>query len=153
MRKERYLRKNEQAAVLDLPIYLIIVMVIAVAVIATVVMMIPKGTQTMNATVTSGFLQNANPGHSGDYRFTSNRTIWIKVTTNNEKQDPISGAIVILTGGNTSASGKTLTNGSVRLLVRPTIPANINTVYLEMSVKANGYKDFSDKEAVLVNRQ
>ena len=153
MGKERNLKRNEKAAVLDLPMYLIIVMIIAVAVIAAVVFMIPKGTRTMNGVVTNGFLISANPGHSGEYRFPISRTVWIRITTSDEKADPISGAMVVLTGGNTSVSGRTLTNGSVSLLVRPTLPANINEVYIKLSVKADGYKDFIDDEAILVNRE
>ncbi|MFH1100685.1 MAG: hypothetical protein V1726_01435 [Methanobacteriota archaeon] len=153
MRKERYFRNNEQAAILDLPMYLIIVMIIAVAVIAAVFFMIPKGTRTMNASVTNGFLISVSPGHSGEYRFPTSRTVWIRVTTNDEKADPISGALVVLTGGNTSDAGRTLTNGSVSLRIRPTLPANINQVYIQMTVKADGYADFLDGEAILVNRE
>ena len=153
MGKERYLKSDEQAAILDLPMYLIIVMIVAIAVIAAIIFMIPKGTQTMNATVTSNFLLNANPGHSGEYRFSSLKDVWIHVATNDENQNPISNALVVLTGANTSDAGKTLDNGSVHLRIRPTIPANINQVYIKMTVKAKGYNDYEDDEAILVNRQ
>ena len=151
--RKTYFRKNEQAAILDLPMYLIIVMVIAIAIIAAVVVMIPKGSRTMNAVVTSGYLISASPGHSGEYRFSTPRNIWVKVTTNDEKADPISGAKVLLTGANASAAGVTLTNGSVFLQLRPTIPANIDEVYIKMTVKLEGYKDFEDNEAIMVYRQ
>lgn len=153
MGKGRYFKKNQQAAILDLPMYLIIVMIVAIAVIAAVIYMIPMGTRTLNATVTSNFLLNARPGHSGEYRFSSLRDVWIQVTTNDDKRDPISNAMVILTGANTSDSGRTSSDGTVMLRIRPTIPENVNQIYIKMTVKADGYKDFVDEQAILVNRQ
>ncbi len=44
-----HFRRNNEAQVLGLPMYLIIVMIVAVAVIAAVIFMIPQGTQTTHS--------------------------------------------------------------------------------------------------------
>ena len=131
--------------------YLIIIMIVAVAVIAAVIYMIPKGTQTMNAQVTVGALISTSPGHSGSYTFAAT-TVTILVTSNNERADPINGATVTLAGAGTAAQGTTGNDGKVTLSVTPILDANINEAHIKLTVKATSYEDFSDDEAVTVMR-
>jgi hypothetical protein len=55
--------------------YLIIIMIVAVAVIAAVVVMIPKGTRAMNAQVTANALIAEDPGDDGGAIAERNRLI------------------------------------------------------------------------------
>ena len=135
--------------------YLIIIMIVAVAVIAAVVVMIPKGTRAMNAQVTTNALLAEDPGNDGGGSFTFSKTytIWVKVTTSDQRADPIAGATVTLTGAGDAGQGKTLDNGSARITgIKPTLDANINEAYMTLSVKAAGYNDFVDDNAVTVMR-
>ncbi|HVQ01541.1 MAG TPA: hypothetical protein VMT57_08505 [Candidatus Thermoplasmatota archaeon] len=135
--------------------YLIIIMIVAVAVIAAVVMMIPKGTRAMNAQVTTNGLLAEDPGNDGGgvFTFSKTYTIWVKVTTNDPRADPIQGATVTLTGAGESGQGKTLDNGSAKITgIKPTLDANVNEAYMTLTVKAAGYQDFVDNTAVMVMR-
>jgi len=135
--------------------YLIIIMIVAVAVIAAVVVMIPKGTRAMNAQVTTNALLAEDPGTDGGgvFTFSKTYTIWVKVTTNDARADPIQGATVTLTGAGDAGQGKTLDNGSAKISgIKPTLDANINEAYMTLTVKVAGYQDFVDETAVTVMR-
>jgi hypothetical protein len=147
--------KNASGDVLGIPMYLIIIMIVAVAVIAAVVFMIPKGTRTMNAQVTSNALLAESPGStgSGSFTFSKTYTIWVKVTTNDQRADPIADATVILSGAGDASQGKTLKNGSAKITgVKPILDVNVNEAYMKLTVKATGFEDFTDIKAVNVVR-
>ncbi|MBN2600095.1 MAG: hypothetical protein JXA75_06100 [Candidatus Thermoplasmatota archaeon] len=147
--------RNESGDVLGIPMYLIIIMIVAVAVIAAVVFMIPKATRTMNVQVTSNALIAESPGSDGGGKFTFSKTytIWVKVTTNDERADPIAEATVTLVGAGDANSGKTLDNGSAKITgIKPILDANINEAYMTLTVKATGFEDYTDTKAVSVIR-
>jgi len=149
----RNLRTDEAGDILGIPMYLIIIMIVAVAVIASVIYMIPKGTRTMNAQVTSNALLAEATSSGGDFNFSKTYTIWVRVTTNDERGDPIFGATVTLVGANVAGQGKTLVNGSAKITgIKPRLDANINEAHMTLTVKAAGYNDFTDPEAVTVIR-
>lgn len=153
--KQRNFRKNQSADVLGIPMYLIIIMIVAVAVIAAVVFMIPKGTRALNAQVTTNALLAESPGTSGGGSFTFSKTytIWVKVTTNDQRADPIADATVTLVGAGVAGQGKSLSNGSAKITgIKPILDANVNEAYLKLMVKAAGYEDFTDTKAVTVMR-
>lgn len=148
-------RKNESGDVLGIPMYLIVIMIVAVAVIAAVIFMIPKATRTMNVQVTSNALMAESPGDDGGGKFTFSKTytIWVVVTTSDERADPISGATVTLVGAGDAGQGKTLDNGSAKITsIKPILDANINEAYMVLTVKATGFEDFTDTKAVSVIR-
>jgi len=147
--------RNDSGDVLGIPMYLIIIMIVAVAVIAAVVFMIPKGTRTMNAQVTGNALLAESPGTDGGGSFTFSKTytIWVKVASNDQRADPISGATVTLVGAGDAGQGKTLDNGSAKITgFKPILDANVNEAHLTLTVKATGYEDFIDTKAVSVIR-
>jgi len=153
--RKRCFRENHEGDVLGIPMYLIIIMIVAVAVIAAVVVMIPKGTRAMNAQVTTNALLAENPGNNGGgvFTFSKTYTIWVKVTTNDPRADPIAGATVTLTGAGEAGQGKTLDNGSAKIAgIKPTLDANVNEAYMTLTVKAAGYQEFVDDTAVTVMR-
>lgn len=148
-------RKNESGDVLGIPMYLIIIMIVAVAVIAAVVFMIPKATRAMNVQVTGNALIAENPGSkgAGSFTFSKTYTIWVKVTTMDERADPIADATVTLVGAGVAGQGKTLTNGSAKITgIKPILDPNINEANLRLTVKATGFGDFIDPDAVTVVR-
>ena len=212
--KKHSFRKDEEGQVLGLPMYLIVVMIVAVAVIAAVIFMIPHGTQTMNALVTDNAVISENPGNASKFTFNSSYDVVIKVTTNDERADPVADATVTIVGagvaefgtqtmnalvtdnavisenpGNASKFtfnssydvvikvttnderadpvadatvtivgagvaefGTTNANGEVTISVTPTLGANVNEANIKLMVKAAGFEDFEDDTAVTVYR-
>jgi len=148
------LRQNEKAQVLGLPMYLIIIMIVAVAVIAAVLFMMPQGTKTIEAYATENYLiAEASPtGGMEEFTFASSYTVTITVATNDKNANPISGATVTLTGAGTSGAGVTDSNGIAQITVTPALAENEKDAYMILEVKAAGYEDFSKAEAVHVHR-
>lgn len=150
--KIRNIKTNEKAQVLDLPMYLIIIMIVAVAIIAAVLMMMPQGTKMMDAQVTSGSVAKGG-GDIGDITIPS-FTVTIKVTTDDDRKDPIEGAVVRLSGAHgIGESDPTGTDGIATIsLTGCMLDSGVNEAYIKMTVKATGYEDFEDPEAVIVYR-
>ena len=130
--------------------YLIIVMVIAVAIIAAVVAMIPHGTQTLQATVIQNPVIGENPGNASAFTFSKPYNVIIKVVTNNNKA--VSGATVMLIGAGVAESGITNANGEVTITITPSLGENINEDHIKMIVKATGFQDYTDEKAITVYR-
>ena len=150
--KKRCLNKNEKAQVLGLPMYLIIIMIVAVAVIAAVLMMLPNGTKMMDAQITEGSVQKGN-GAVGDVSI-ADFTVKVKITADDDRRDPIEGAIIRLSGahgiGESTPSG---VDGIATIQVSGCmLDSGVNEAYMKMTVKASGYEDFEDPEAVIVYR-
>jgi len=152
MRKDIHLIRENDAQVLGLPMYLIIVMIVAVAVIAAVIFMIPQGTGLMNAQVIENAVIAEDPGNAGIYTFSSNYNVEVKVTTNDDKTSPIAGATVTLVGSGDAASATTNSEGIATLSVTPTLNENSNEAFMELTVKAAGYQQYTDQQAVTIYR-
>lgn len=150
--------KNKEADVLGLPMYLIIVMIVAVAVIAAVVAMIPRGTRTLQASVTTGAVLGANKTQPNGTATVEISSLEVKVYSNDERRDPIKGATVTISGlgvaislsENSNTTGKY--DGIQGDLKTAKLPANVNEGYLKLIVKAPGYETFEDPHAILVIR-
>ncbi|RLF58675.1 MAG: hypothetical protein DRN27_04815 [Thermoplasmata archaeon] len=151
MIKEKILHNNK-AQVLGLPMYMIIVMIVAVAVIAAVLFMIPQGTKTMNALVSENAVIAEDPGNSSAFTFSSSYDITIQVTSNDNRADPVSGATVSLIGSGIASSGTTNGEGIATISVTPELGENINEASIKLIVKAQGFEDYSDINAVTVHR-
>ncbi|MDH7516820.1 MAG: hypothetical protein QHH19_00475 [Candidatus Thermoplasmatota archaeon] len=151
MRKKIFV-KNEEGDVLGLPMYLIVVMIVAVAVIAAVIYMIPKGTRTMTAQVVSGATQTGTIQTDGSVSFGS-FSVKVTVTTNDDRRDPVVGATVRFSGGGVVAEGKTNAQGEATITVNgANLNVGVNEAYMKMTVKASGFEDFDDDSAVLLYR-
>ena len=132
--------------------YLIIVMVVAVAVIAAVIFMIPQGTQTMNALVTENAVIAEDPGNASEFTFSQSYDVSIKVTTNDDRADPLQDATVTLIGSGVASTASTNAEGIATLSITPTLAENINEATVKLTVKATGFQDFSDDDAVTIYR-
>jgi len=150
--KSKSLMRNEKGQVLGLPMYLIVIMIVAVAIIAAVIFMIPKGSQTMIAQVTDGSIQSAS-GAVGEHSFVD-FTVTVQIMTNDDRQDPIQGAVVRLSGGHgIGESSPTGSDGIATITVTGAkLDANVNEANMKMTVKASGYEDFEDNDAVILYR-
>jgi len=143
---------NQSAQVLGLPMYLIIVMVVAVAVIAAVIFMIPQGTKTMNALVTENAVIAEDPGNASAFTFSESYDVTVKVTTNDERADPIQDATVTLIGSGVAKTASTNGDGTATLTITPSLADNINEASMKLTVKATGFEEFSDDDAVIIYR-
>ena len=152
--KKRNFRGNNKAQVLGLPMYLIIVMIVAVAVIAAVIYMIPQGTQTLAASVSSGAAYSSSGTDAENQATFDQFTVTVMVQTNDEEKNPIKDATVRLSGCHVVAEGTTLADGTTTITVPATayLSAGINEGYMKMTVKAPGYEDFEDDQAVVLIR-
>jgi hypothetical protein len=151
--KKTFFKKNEEADVLGLPMYLIIIMIVAVAVIAAVIFMMPKGNQMMDAHVTSGSVQGAPTVGADQIATFGDFSVTVKVTTKGDYDDPIGGASVRLGGCHAYGEGTTGNDGIATVTVQNAqLPAGVNEGYLEMTVKSSGYEDVVDDQAVMLIR-
>jgi hypothetical protein len=144
-------KENDNAQVLGLPMYLIIVMIVAVAVIAAVIFMIPQGTRMMNVQVTENAVIAEDPGNASSFTL-STTNVTVEVTTNDNQANPISKATVTLVGSGAAASGTTDADGSVTLSVTPSLGENVNEDSIKLTVKAAGYQEYTEEDAVTVYR-
>ncbi len=151
LRKAR-LRTNNFAQVLGLPMYLIVVMIVAVAVIAAVIYMIPQGTGMLNAQVTENVVIAESPGNASKFTFSSSYNVTVKVTTHQDSANPVSGATVTLVGSGDVSTDITNGNGIAQLQVTPSLAENCNEDYMKLTVKAAGYQEYHDDYAVTIYR-
>ncbi len=151
MRKKGF-SKDDEAQVLGLPMYLIIIMIVAVAVIAAVIFMIPQGTGLMNVQVIDHAVIAESPGNASAFSFEDDYDVTVKVTTNDNQANPISGATVTLVGSGDADSATTNSDGLATLSVNPSLGENINEASMKLTVRASGYQEFNDDNAVIIYR-
>lgn len=146
--------KNNNAQVLGLPLYLIIIMIIAVAVIAAVMaMMTDLGTpQKMNAICDpASFTAEDNATYVDGIYVYNDLDIKVKVTRSGGAADSVRHATVILEGGGAIAHGKTEEDGTKTLTLSGIeVPANTDKTWISLTVKADGYEDYTDGSAVIL---
>jgi len=149
--KIRKIKENEKGQVLGLPMYLIIIMIVAVAVIAAVIFMLPQGTKTIKYTIdeNSVVLGNA-PDTSGVSNFNS-FTVKVYVFSADERGDPIYGAKVRLSGGGVIGEDSTDANGLAEVPISGAkLNPGISEASMKLTIKASGFEDFTDDDAVLL---
>lgn len=149
--RKALLGRDDNAQVLGLPMYLIIIMIVAVAVIAAVIFMIPQGTGMMNAQITENAVIAGNPGNASAFTL-NEESVEVIVTTNDEQASPIAGATVMLVGSGDAISDTTNSEGIATLAVQPSLAENSDEDFMKLTVKAAGYQDYSDDQAVTVYR-
>jgi len=161
--KIRKMKGNNKGQVLGLPMYLIIIMIVAVAVIAAVIFMLPQGTKTIKAQVTEGSVYSTGTlATDGTYNFNAFQ-VTVLVTTSDERSDPIYGATVRLSGGGVIAQGTTDNSGTVvfdggtgaghgNTITGAKLDPNNFEANMKLTIKASGYEDYTDDSAVLLYR-
>jgi len=151
--KIRRMKGNDKGQVLGLPMYLIIIMIIAVVVIAAVIFMLPQGSKMIDAQV----VENSMISISGDGQISGSPVggIVINVFTKDERADPISGATVTLTGAGVAYQAVTDDDGTITVpaaSVTAILEANKNIDHVTMTIKASGFEDYKDDQAITVVR-
>ena len=126
-------------------------MIVAIAVIAAVIFMMPRGTKQISAVVTDNYLISESSTGMDELTFGS-YTVEVKVTSNDENADPISGAYVTLTGAGTSGADDTDANGVATVPVTPVLGENELDAYMKLEVRASGYENKVIEDAVHVHR-
>ncbi len=156
MKANQFVQNNE-ADVLGLPMYLIIVMIVAVAVIAAVIYMIPKGKQMMAGSIIG--IQPSNGLSKGTVQASTNRFIFdpitftVMVQTLDSERDPIQGASVSITGCHGSGVGTTSADGTATVTFAGAfLEPGINEGYLKITVNAPGYETFTQEQVVTLIR-
>lgn len=151
--KLRKIERNNKAQVLGLPMYLIIIMIVAVAVIAAVLFMIPQGNKMMKYEIDENSVVAGNPpGADGICNFDP-FTVKVYVYSADERGDPIYGAKVRLSGGGVVGEDTTDATGLAEIDIDGAkLDPNINEGNLKLTIKASGYEDFTDDSAVLLYR-
>lgn len=147
--KKISLRKNNEAQVLGLPMYLIIIMIVAVAVIAAVIFMMPQGSRHIDAQITSGSI--ISDTGTGEIRPSGDVTI--RVVTKDSRADPLSGATVTLSGAGVAREEITNDNGEFTFTgVTAFLDANKNEDYITVTIRASGFEEYKDTQAIRVVR-
>lgn len=145
---------KDRRGIEGLPMKLIIIVVIAGAVLAALITMIPDGPGTLNAECVSvdgndGSLK-AVSGSSGEISI-SDFTVTVKVTDG--EGDPVADADVTLMGANGAGGDKTGPDGTVTITVTGAkLQANEDKDYLSVEVSASDHKDYKDEEFVTIAR-
>ena len=151
--KMRKMKGNDKGQVLGLPMYLIIIMIVAVAVIAAVIFMLPQGTKTMKYTIDeNSVVVGSAPGADGVCNF-DDFTVRVYVYTADERGDPIFGAKVRISGGGVIGEDTTDENGLAEVdISNAKLDPNINEANMKLTIKASGFEDYTDDSAVLLYR-
>ncbi|MBC7081233.1 MAG: Ig-like domain-containing protein [Thermoplasmatales archaeon] len=163
MRKGRNLFRDKRG-IEGLPMYLIIIVVIAVAVLAAVLAMMKyitfdkpieatctKITGSGNVISGEGYLVRVKA--KGMERVLNiDFTAEIKVYEKNTNK-PISGATVTISGAGTAGSNKTDATGVAKINIKGAkLEENQEEIYMRIEVKASGYQSFVDDEGILILR-
>jgi len=117
-----------------------------------VLFIIPQTNRTMNAIVIDNGVIAEDPGNAGTYTFSNSYDITIQVISNDDRADPVSGAVVNLIGPGFIGSSTTDNQGIATVTVTPELEENIHESSVKLIVKANGFEDYQDEDAVMVYR-
>ena len=151
--KIRRMRGNEKGQVLGLPMYLIIIMIVAVAVIAAVIFMLPQGSKMIDVEIDGSMIPV-----KGNGRLVNETTeaITFTVRTKDDTANPISNAKVILTGAGVAWEDKTDANGKCTCSIgdiTTILEENKDSDTITLTIKASGFDDYVNTEALTVVRQ
>jgi len=151
--KIRKLNKNNKAQVLGLPMYLIIIMIVAVAVIAAVLFMLPQGNKTLKYTIEEYSVVAGNPpNQDGECEF-DDFTVKLYVYSADQRGDPVFGAKVRLSGGGVVGEDTTDSDGLAEIpILDAKLNPGINYADMQLTIKAPGFEDFTDDSAVYLYR-
>ncbi len=145
---------EDQRGIEGLPMKLIIIVVIAGAVLAAVLMMIPEGTGTLNAECIS---VDGNSGHLKTVSAASGEisvgSFDVTVQVTDGDGDPVADADVTLIGANGAGAGKTGGDGEVTVTVQNArLDTNEEKDYVSVEVTASGHHSYEEEQFVVIAR-
>ncbi len=142
----RSLIQNEHG--MELPINIVVMLVVGMVALAALLAIIPESKKNLVVDVISvngedGVTNNIDNGAS------TNVSVDVKVYDNDNKL--VEGANVIISGGGGFGSDKTDETGLARVDVSNVfIRLNQDSIDLKLVVKANGFYDYTNEEAILI---
>lgn len=150
----RKFKKDEQA--IELPINIVVMLVVGMVALASLLSIIPKSKEyltvdVMDIKVNDGAVQE---GSIATLRGDGDFVIKVKLKVYDKNNNPVEKASATLSGGGGFGTDQTNSNGqaiillgdsnSTKVIFRP----NQQTVQLKLAVKANGFYDYEDGNAV-----
>jgi len=159
----RSLWLGDRRGIEGLPMRLIIIVVVAAAVIAAILAMIgmvnPKDSFQIEYAGTHG-ITNCEDGDGNLVKVTATGSEEVKditfeatIKVYDSKGNPVKGATVVLAGAQSAGSGTTDANGVATVKVEGAVlRANDPQAYMSLTVKASGFHDYKDEEAILLQR-
>ncbi len=150
------IRKDEQA--IELPINIVVMLVVGMVALAALLSIIPKSKEYLTVDVidikiNDGAVQEgsiATVGGEGDYKVKVNLKIYDK------NNNPVDKASVTLSGGGGFGADQTNSNGEAVVTLGETKSTNVtfrpnqDSIDLKIAVKANGFYDYEDGNAIQI---
>ncbi|RLF64388.1 MAG: carboxypeptidase regulatory-like domain-containing protein [Thermoplasmata archaeon] len=146
---------GDKRGIEGLPMRLIIIVVIAGAVLAAMITMIPhtKGNlqvECISVDGNDGNLKTITSSGEGEVS-AGDFNVVVKVT--DDKGKAVSGASVVLTGSNGAGSGKTGSDGTATITVTGVkLNENEDTDYMKITVTASGYHKYEEANFIVISR-
>ena len=149
MRGKRFrLRKNKHGALEGLPLYLIILVVIAAVAIVTIMGWMRTIQKSDLGTIEINLKQG---GKSVDTLKTGTMA-YVTIYANDTNGKPLSGVAVKLEGAGQNIMKKTGSSGSVSFKFTPTLPKNVNNGEITVTATYTGNIPVTKTDTIIVNR-
>ena len=142
----RSLIQNEHG--MELPINIVVMLVVGMVALAALLAIIPESKKNLIVDVIS---VNGEDGVTGDIGNGKSSNVSVDVKVYDSDNSLINGASVIISGGGGFGSAKTDATGLATVDVSNVfIRLNQDSIDLKLVVKANGFYDYTNEEAILI---
>ena len=134
---------NSTDAVIDLPMYLVVTIIIGLIALASILSMMvfpPFFTETP-VLIIDPVVTTVNA---------SNSSITYYVKVNTPDHQPIRNADVIIKESNTIAINSTNASGETTISIQPEIPLGLHEIYLDVIIKTNNYQTLTNTDLLKV---
>lgn len=132
---------------LELPINIVVMLVVGMVALAALIAIIPTPTKTMSVSVDPSMIAATSSDFTSDVE-------GVVVTVTDPDGNPVQGATCILRGAGGVASATSGNDGACNLKKIGdgtfNLPSNQNELNLKLTVKADGFYDYENENAVLV---
>ncbi|MDP3104291.1 MAG: carboxypeptidase regulatory-like domain-containing protein [Candidatus Methanoperedens sp.] len=156
MRRSNKFRKDEHA--IELPINIVVMLVVGMVALAALLAIIPKSKESLSVDIIDVKVSDDNPykGSSAKVVGAKDHTVTVNIKVYDKNNNPVEKASATLSGGGGFGTDQTNKSGLAKIYLggtggsRVTIRPNQQTVELKLVVKANGFYDYQDEQAVLL---
>ena len=148
---------NDERAI-ELPINIVVMLVVGMVALAALIAIIPPPTKNMSVDIEAAGLEgeNLNAGNTivvDAITAQDPLTIVVKITATDPDGNPVRGANAVLRGLGGVATNTTDINGETLLITdgaKIEMGANQNEGTMDLTITANGFYDFENKDAVMI---
>jgi len=156
MKRSNKFRKDERA--IELPINIVVMLVVGMVALAALLSIIPKSKENMSVDIIDVKVSDDNPykGSSAKVVGAKDHTVTVNIKVYDKNNNPVEKASATLSGGGGFGTDQTNKSGLAKIYLggtsgsMVTIRPNQQTVELKIVVKANGFYDYQDEQAVLL---